>query len=95
MKPDQTTSAPASGPTSRPATQPTPQTQPIRRNWPEFVPPRQHYAAHAPPPETEYIDRLFLELSQFTQARTHREMELEARVAELEAQVAAAAPAGP
>ena len=35
---------------------------------------------------TETIDRLYLELSQFTSAKTKRELDLEARIAELEAQ---------
>jgi len=34
--------------------------------------------------ETETIDRLFLELSQFTKAKTWRELRLEARIKELE-----------
>jgi hypothetical protein len=34
--------------------------------------------------ETETIDRLFLELSQFTRATTAKEVRLQARVAELE-----------
>lgn len=31
-------------------------------------------------PETEIIDKLFLELSQFTRAKTHKQIKLEAQV---------------
>ena len=37
--------------------------------------------------DTETIDRLFLELSQFTQAKTKKELELQAIVAKLEARI--------
>ena len=37
--------------------------------------------------DTETIDKLFLELSQFTQAKTKRELELQETIAKLEARI--------
>ncbi len=40
-------------------------------------------------PETETIDKLFLELSQFSTAKTHKEIELERENAEFKAKLTA------
>jgi hypothetical protein len=40
--------------------------------------------------ETETLDKMYLEWSQFTSARTARELELQKRIAELETQLARA-----
>lgn len=55
---------------------------------PEILPDAECNAIR--PPDTETIDRLFLELSQFSNARTGREMKLKERIIQLECQLSEA-----